>query len=138
MQERDYQDLKKRNEQLYDQSSRLEIACTHASDELTNANAQIERLRNECANLRAEKKIWEVSCVTPGAKKYLIHTAQSVQSRIIEENKALSVDRSRMADLIANVQKMHNDMDRSSESDRRRLESQVQNLENQAWVLINS
>ncbi|KAH8105803.1 hypothetical protein DFH11DRAFT_1274685 [Phellopilus nigrolimitatus] len=79
------------------------------------ANSSIERLRNECANLRAEKKIWE-----------------SVQARLLDENKMLSVERSRMSDLMGNVQKMHNDIDRANESDRRRFESQIQALESQA------
>lgn len=40
-----------------------------------------------------------------------------------------------MSDLIANVQKMHNDLERSGENDRRRLESQLQILETQAQDL---
>ena len=32
---------------------------------------------------------------------------------------------------MANVQKMHNDLERSGENDRRRMESQLQLLENQ-------
>ena len=118
MYEGDNQNLQKRNQQLQDQYTRLEISCNHATEELSNANIQIERLRNECFNLRAEKKIWE-----------------NVQGRLLEENKLLSVERSRMADLIGNVQKMHNDIDNANESDRRRLESQIQTLENQAQDL---
>jgi nucleoprotein TPR len=59
-----------------------------------------------------------------------------VESRLVEENKALSMERSHLSDLMANVQKMHNDIERSSENDRRRLESQVQLLENQTFVFI--
>ena len=60
MQEREVQNLQKRNQQLQEQYTRLDIACSHASEELASANGQIDRLRNECSNLRAEKKIWEV------------------------------------------------------------------------------
>ena len=49
----------------------------------------------------------------------------------MEENKTLAVERSHLSDLMANVQKMHNDLERSGENDRRRLESQLQLLENQ-------
>lgn len=56
---------------------------------------------------------------------------QSVQGRLIEENKNLSVERSQLSDLMANVQRMHNDFERSGENDRRRLENQVQMIENQ-------
>jgi nucleoprotein TPR len=54
-----------------------------------------------------------------------------VQARLIEENKSLSMERSHLADLMANVQRMHNDLERSGENDRRRLESQLQMLEEQ-------
>ena len=42
---------------------------------------------------------------------------QSVETRLIEENKALSMERSHRSDLMANVQKMHNDIERLSEND---------------------
>lgn len=41
------------------------------------------------------------------------------------------MERSQLSDLMANVQKMHNDLERSGENDRRRLETQVQMMENQ-------
>jgi nucleoprotein TPR len=61
--------------------------------------------------------------------------AQSVEGRLVEENRALSMERSHLSDLMANVQKMHNDIERSSENDRRRLESQIQLLENQRFEI---
>jgi nucleoprotein TPR len=57
-----------------------------------------------------------------------------VQSRLVDENKSLTLERSHLADLIANVQKMHNDLERSGENDRRRLDNQLQMLERQTWV----
>jgi nucleoprotein TPR len=62
---------------------------------------------------------------------------QSVEGRLVEENKALSMERSHLSDLMANVQKMHNDIERSSENDRRRLESQIQLLEHQRFVAFS-
>ena len=56
---------------------------------------------------------------------------QSVQTRLIEENKNLTGERSQLSDLMASVQRMHNDLERSGENDRRRLETQVQMMENQ-------
>lgn len=60
MQEREVQTLSKRNQQLHEQYTRLDIACNHASDELAHALQQIDRLRNDCALLRSEKQVWEV------------------------------------------------------------------------------
>ena len=52
----------------------------------------------------------------------------------MEENRTLSMERSYLADLMSNVQKMHNDLERSGENDRRRLEGQLQMLDNQTSV----
>ena len=59
----------------------------------------------------------------------LIHAYKNVQSRLVEVNKQLAMERSHLSDLMANVQKMHNDLERSGENDRKRLESQIQTLE---------
>jgi nucleoprotein TPR len=60
MQSREIDNLTKRNTQLYDQNTRIDIECNRATEDFMAANSRIEQLRNECANLRAEKKIWEV------------------------------------------------------------------------------
>lgn len=60
MQSRELENLTKRNVQLYDQYTRIDIECNRATEDFIGANSRIEQLRNECANLRAEKNIWEV------------------------------------------------------------------------------
>ncbi|KAF9255642.1 hypothetical protein L218DRAFT_1081738 [Marasmius fiardii PR-910] len=112
------EDLTKRNAQLYDQWTRADVECGRVTEDLRTASARLEQMRNECSNLRAEKKIWE-----------------SVESRLTEENKSLSVERAHLSDLMSNVQKMHSDLERSGDNDRRRLESQVQLLEGQTQDL---
>ena len=117
IQKRENEELLTRNQKLYDSYTRMDIECNRMSEDLLASNQLLEQLRNECANLRAEKKIWE-----------------SIQVRLVEENKTLAVERSHLSDLMANVQKMHNDLERSGENDRRRLEGQIQMLENQTCV----
>ncbi len=58
---RDLDDLTKRNRGLYERFTVVDIECNRVTEGLIAANGQIDQLRNECANLRAEKKIWEVS-----------------------------------------------------------------------------
>lgn len=135
MQGRELDSLTKHNQQLRDQYTRVDIKLNRATEDVLEANSRIEQLRNECANLRAEKKIWEVRsnsllCFID-IYSYLL---QSVQSRLVEENKTLAVERSHLSDLMVNVQKMHNDLERSGENDRQRLESQLSMLENQTYV----
>jgi len=57
---RELDELTKRNQQLFDQWTRVDIECSRATEDLQVTTGRIEQLRNECANLRAEKKIWEV------------------------------------------------------------------------------
>ncbi|KAI0081625.1 hypothetical protein K474DRAFT_1635534 [Panus rudis PR-1116 ss-1] len=118
MQSREVDNLARRNQEMYDQYTRVDIEFSRVSEDLLSVKSVAEQLRNECANLRAEKKIWE-----------------SVQSRLVEENRTLSVERSQLSDLMANVQRMHSDLERSGENDRRRLESQIQMLESQTQDL---
>ena len=54
---------------------------------------------------------------------------QEVESRLSSENKILARERSQLADLMANVQKMHEDIEKANEYDRRRQGSQIQALE---------
>ena len=137
MQSKEMENLSKRNQELYDQYTRIDIECNRVSEDLASAKGVTEQLRNECANLRAEKKIWEVSC-----HHFPLHVLelnlhgvdQSVQTRLTEENRTLGIERTQLSDLMANVQRMHSDLERSNENDRRRLESQIQMLEGQTCV----
>lgn len=61
IQRRENEDLLTRNQKLYDQYTRIDIECNRMSEDLLAVNSLLEQHRNECANLRAEKKIWEVS-----------------------------------------------------------------------------
>lgn len=63
IQRRESEDLQKRNQHLYDQYTRIDIECNRMSEDLIASNSVLEQFRNECANLRAEKKIWEVSLI---------------------------------------------------------------------------
>lgn len=51
-----------RNHELIDKYTRVDMQCEQLATDLMSANALIEQMRNDTANLRAEKNIWEV-CV---------------------------------------------------------------------------
>lgn len=61
---REVESLTKRNNQLQDQWTRLDIECNRLSEDLQVANGRVEQLRNESANLRAEKDIWQVGLLS--------------------------------------------------------------------------
>ena len=58
---REIESLAKRNQQLHEKFTRADIECHRFTEDLVATNAKLDQLRNESANLRAEKKIWEVS-----------------------------------------------------------------------------
>jgi nucleoprotein TPR len=70
MRGRELDELSKRNQQLFDQLTRVDIECSRATEDLHIANGRIEQLRNEGANLRAEKRIWEVGIFKLTGNRY--------------------------------------------------------------------
>ena len=57
----DVQTLTKRDQDLSDRYTRIDIECNRVSEDLHLAKDALDQLRNERANLKAEKHIWEVS-----------------------------------------------------------------------------
>lgn len=57
---REIESLSRRNQQFHERFTRADIECHRFTEDLLAANAKLDQLRNESANLRAEKKIWEV------------------------------------------------------------------------------
>lgn len=114
MQTQEMEGLSKRNTKLFEDTTRANMEYNRVAEDLVVANNRVEQLRNECSNLKAERSIWESS-----------------HDRLVAENKALAKERAHLGDLMGNVQKMHNDLERSGEGDKRRLEGQVQMMENQ-------
>lgn len=58
---REIESLAKRNQHILEKFTRADIECHRFTEDLLAANAKLDQLRNESANLRAEKNIWEVS-----------------------------------------------------------------------------
>jgi nucleoprotein TPR len=63
---RDLDDVTKRNRDLYECFTAVDIECNRVTEDLVAANGKMDLLRNECPDLRAEKRIWEVSISRPG------------------------------------------------------------------------
>ncbi|KAI5827114.1 hypothetical protein K523DRAFT_340270 [Schizophyllum commune Tattone D] len=97
--------LEQRNAQLSDQLIRLDSEAARATDELVVAQGRVEQLRNECANLRAEKQL-----------------ASSAQAQLLEANQNLQRERLQLTDLLSNVQKMNASLEGAERGERSRLE----------------
>lgn len=61
VQARDMDELRKRYDIVCDKWTRTDVEFARATEELSVLEGKMEIMRNECANLRAEKGIWDVS-----------------------------------------------------------------------------
>lgn len=114
MQRTEMEGFAQRNGKLFEDFTRVNMEYNRVTDDLIAANNLVEQLRTQCSNLKAEKSIWEGS-----------------NDRLISENKSLMKERTHLSDLMASIQKMHNDLEHAGEGDKRRLEGQVQMMESQ-------
>lgn len=66
LKERDLARIQQRCDDLREQSTKFELAYNHATENLAQVTHDSERLRTECATLRAEKLIWKVLLMMRG------------------------------------------------------------------------
>ncbi|CAO1622195.1 unnamed protein product [Sympodiomycopsis kandeliae] len=108
-------ELNKRIQTQQENVARLEATSHSLSEDLLSSRKELERLRNEAANLRAERDL-----------------VKNAESRLMEENQSMVREKAGLNELLRNVQSMQNDLDRNAGEVRRRLEGQVEKLEEQA------
>ena len=106
------EELKKRAQSASERFSKQEIRTQQAAEDLVEAKGLLESLRNENANLKAEKDFWK-----------------TVERRLIEEKANLVADRDKLNALNANLQKLSNEREQAENETRRRLQSQIETLE---------
>lgn len=105
-------ELQKRSQLLSESAAKQDLRIQQASEDLIEANSVVESLRNEKANLMAEKKLWK-----------------DIQDRLNQENQDLLNERNRLNGVIAAQQTMQNEREMSEREDRRRAQAQVEGLE---------
>lgn len=106
------EELQKRSRLLSENAAKQDLRTQQVAEDLVESKGLLESMRNENANLKAEKKLWK-----------------DVQGRLSQENETLMGERSRLNGLIANQQILQNERELSETESRRRLQTQVENLE---------
>jgi nucleoprotein TPR len=105
-------ELQKRSQILSEAAAKQDLRTQQVAEDLVEAKAMVESMRNENANLKAEKKLWK-----------------DIQDRLSQDNEGLANERSRLNTLIANQQTLQNERELSDSETRRRLQAQVESLE---------
>lgn len=105
-------ELQKRSQQLGEQAARQDLRTQQVAEDLVEARSMTESLRNENANVKAEKELFK-----------------RIEARLQEENKTLLDDRSRLNKLVTDLQNLQNERELQESDNRRRLQSRVETLE---------
>lgn len=105
-------ELQKRIASLQEAQAKEDAINRKLTDDLADSQSMLEGMRNETANLKAEKNLW-----------------RSIEQRLAQDNEALSQERTRLNELIADLQSMQTQREREESETRRRLNSQNEKLE---------
>ena len=105
-------ELQKRNQTVSESAARQDIRTQQVAEDLVEARGLLESLRSENANLRAEKTLW-----------------QGIQQRLNNDNESLVQEKARLNSLLTSQQTLQNERDLSESETKRRLQSQIDNLE---------
>jgi nucleoprotein TPR len=105
-------ELQSRSQSLSEASAKQDLRTQQVAEDLIETKGLLESMRNENANLKAEKKLYK-----------------EVQDRLNQDNETLMNERTRLNTLVANQQTIQNERELSDSETRRRLQSQVESLE---------
>ncbi|KAI9880431.1 MAG: hypothetical protein M1830_003073 [Pleopsidium flavum] len=108
------QELQRRSQGLAESAAKQDLRTQQVAEDLVEAKGLLDSMRNETANLKAEKQFWK-----------------SVEKRLTEENESLTNERNRLNTLNANLQNLINEREHSDSEVRRRLQAQVEFLESE-------
>ena len=105
-------ELQKRLQSLSESGSKQEMRVQQVAEDLYETKGLLESTRNENANLKAEKEFWK-----------------KIEKRITEDSQNLLNERSKLNALNVNLQTLLNEREHSDSETRRRLQSQIEHLE---------
>ncbi|KJR85280.1 nucleoprotein TPR [Sporothrix schenckii 1099-18] len=110
--ETDNKALQEKNQSLSESYAKQDIRTQQVAMDLVEVRSLLESMRNENANLKAEKSLWK-----------------GIQDRLAQDNESLNEDKSRLNTLLSSQQSLLNERELSESETKRRLQTQIDNLE---------
>ncbi|MCJ1393226.1 hypothetical protein MMC18_006098 [Xylographa bjoerkii] len=107
-------ELQKRSQTLSDRAAKQDLRTQQVAEDLVEARGILEGLRNEVANLKAEKDFWK-----------------SVEKRLTDDNQNLVADRDRLNTLNTDLQNLVNEREQSDRDGRRKIQAQLESMESE-------
>ena len=95
---------------------------------MASRQAEADRLRNEAANLRAEKEQWKVG---PPALALTVGSdpSQTTETRLQSDFRTVQTERTRLQQLIDNLNNVHAETEKTRAEEKARLEKRVDDTE---------
>lgn len=106
------QELQKRSRILSETAARQDIRTQQVAEELIDAKGLLDSVRNEAANLKAEKKLWK-----------------DIQDRMSKDNELLIEEKNRLGNLLATQQSLENERNISESESRRKAQAKIEQQE---------
>ncbi|KAK4988905.1 Protein mlp1 [Elasticomyces elasticus] len=107
-------EFQKRLHVLADSATKQDLRTQQVAEELVEAKALADSMRNEMANLKAERELWK-----------------KIEARLTEDNRTLMDERSRLNKMIGDLQNLQNERELADSESRRRLQGRVDSLESE-------
>ncbi|KAK9463788.1 uncharacterized protein V1516DRAFT_661912 [Lipomyces oligophaga] len=106
--------LAERSKKIQENAVKQELRTEQVATEIYEVKMANENLRNETANLKAEKSLFE-----------------SIKNRLEQDNQSLKDERTRLTSMINSIQAMEKEREQSDSETRKRLMVQVDSLESE-------
>ncbi|KAF2089482.1 hypothetical protein K490DRAFT_37376 [Saccharata proteae CBS 121410] len=107
-------ELQKRSQSLAEISAQQDLKTARAAEDLLDAKVEVDGLRRETANLKAEKELW-----------------RNIESRLTDDARALIDERARLNKMITDLQNLQNERELTDAENRRRLQNRIESLESE-------
>lgn len=105
-------ELQKRSQILSEAAAKQDIRTQQVAEELVEAKGLLDSMRNEAANLKAEKKLWS-----------------DIQERLTKDNETLIEEKNRLNNIISTQQSLENERTLAESEARRKAQARVETLE---------
>lgn len=105
-------ELQKRSQALSETAAKQDIRTQQVAEELIEAKGLLDSMRNETANLKAEKKLWN-----------------DIHERMRKDNESLIEEKNRLNNVISSQQSLENERTISEAEARRKASARIESLE---------
>ncbi|KAL9476165.1 hypothetical protein ACSS6W_006006 [Trichoderma asperelloides] len=105
-------ELQKRTQILSETAAKQDIRVQQVAEELVEVKGLLDSMRNETANLKAEKKLWK-----------------DIQERMSKDNDSLIEEKNRLGNLLTAQQSLENERNITESEARRKAQAKIESLE---------